>query len=201
MVDNVHLFFPFYKTHNFGSTIPLTFGAVVGLTADQTRGRRAKTEASLIKIWIWEMFFCFGSRCLHFIGFCFTKRDSFSALRTIDLHCRRPDSPADWGLKRLPKKQRFSSRPTLICPIAARRRSNIPSARQTNTATSIRLWLRLNTPANLPDTATYSTPRSPLLQTHPPPRLQPRLPLQNQPGGCYSLTVTSDEWNISHSGF
>lgn len=116
------------------------------------------------------MFFCFGSRCLHFIGVFFTKRDSFNVLRTIDLHCRRPDSLADWGLKRLPKKQRFSSRPTLICPIAVRRRSNIPSARQTNTATSIRLWLRLNTPANLGDTATYSTPHSPCCRhIHPPP--------------------------------
>lgn len=113
---------------NFEWAIPLTIGAVVGLTADETRGRRVKTKAGLIKIWIWEMFFLFRQPLFTLCRFFFTKRDSFSALRTIDLHRRRPDSLADWGLKRLPKKQRFSSRPTLICPIAARRRSNIPSA-------------------------------------------------------------------------
>lgn len=43
-----------------------------------------------------------------------------------------------------------------ISLIPVRCGSNISSAWQTNTATSIRLRLRLNTPANLKDTGTYS---------------------------------------------
>lgn len=85
--------------------------------------------------------------------------------------------PPEWHH---PKKQQFTRR-KFIFSILVWCSSNLSSAWQTNTARSIRLRLRLNTPANLKDTATYS----PQTHTSSPLRhisLPATAPLQPSPG-------------------
>lgn len=76
----------------------------------------------------------------------------------------------DHNQKMTPPKKQQCTIPANPSLIPERRSHNLSTAWQTNTATSMGLRLRLNTPANFKDTATYSpqTHISSLLQTdHP----------------------------------